>query len=89
MALATIALAAVSAHHELTRVAKVGAAGRVDTRSSASRCVRRFTITRLEDETRDGTAVGVVRNQHRRARERRDGAAPDLREGENHSLDVA
>ena len=64
MALATIAFAAVSAHHELARVAEVGAARRVDTCGSASRCLRRFTVTRLKDETRDGTAVGVVRNQH-------------------------
>jgi hypothetical protein len=64
MALATIAFAAVSAHHELARVAEVGAARRVDTCGSASRRLRRFTVTRLKDETRDGTAVGVVRNQH-------------------------
>ena len=48
----TAALAAVSADHELERVAEVGAAWRVDTRSRASRCVRRRTVTRLEDEAR-------------------------------------
>ena len=61
----TAALAAVSADHELERVAEVGAAWRVETRSRASRCVRRRTVPRLEDEARVETAVGVVRDQLR------------------------